>query len=77
MTGFLVCFWVSVLEWFLAAKRTSAITKQSKWAAWIAASEVALGFGAGYVVFVQHNWWAAVACVLGAGVGVACARKKG
>jgi hypothetical protein len=77
MFGFLLCFVVSVVEWFLAAKRTSAIVRRNKWAAAIAASEVALGFGAGYVVFVQHNWAAAIACVLGAGVGVALARKRG
>jgi hypothetical protein len=75
MFGFILCFAVSVVEWFMVSKRTVAITQSTPWVGIIVAAEVALGLGAGYVIFVQQNFWAAVGCALGAGLGAELARK--
>ena len=76
MLGFLFCFVVSVLEWFLLAKRTELFMKANAWVGPIAAIEVAIGLGAGYVVFVQQNLPALIACALGAGLGADLARRR-
>ena len=76
MIGFALCFVVSVLEWFLVAKRTNAITKATKWVGPIVAVEVAFGLGAGYIIFVQQNIAAVAGCALGAGLGAELARRR-
>jgi len=74
--GFLLCFVISVLEWFLVAKRTEAITKRSRLVGLITVVEVAFGLGAGFLIFVPQNLFAAVGCALGAGLGAELARRK-
>ena len=76
MIGFLLCFVVSVLEWFLVAKRTTAIMRSTPLVGVIVAVEVAFGLGAGYIIFVQQNLLAGLGCALGAGLGAELARRK-
>jgi hypothetical protein len=75
MLGCLFCFVISVVEWFLVSKRTTAITKSSKWVGVLVASELLLALGTGYVVFVQQNLPALIACAIGGGVGAEIARR--
>jgi hypothetical protein len=75
MLGCLFCFVVSVIEWFLVSKRTTAITKSSVWVGVLVTSELLLALGTGYVVFVQQNIPALIACAVGGGVGAELARR--
>jgi hypothetical protein len=75
MLGCLFCFVISVVEWFLVSKRTTAITKSSKWVGVLVASELLLALGTGYVVFVQQNLPALIACAIGGGIGAELARR--
>ena len=75
MLGCLFCFVISVVEWFLVSKRTTAITRSSAWVGVLVASELLLALGTGYVVFVQQNLLALIACAIGGGVGAELARR--
>lgn len=75
MLGLVFCFVVSVIEWLLVAKRITAIVQSSKWVGLLVVAELSLGLGAGYIVFVQRNIPALIACALGAGLGAELARR--
>ena len=75
MLGCLFCLVISMIEWFLVSKRTSAIIKSSVWVGVYVATELLLALGTGYVVFVQQNIPALIACAIGGGVGAELARR--
>jgi hypothetical protein len=75
MLGCLFCFVISVVEWFLVSKRTTAITRSSRWVGVLVMLELLLALGTGYVVFVQQNLPALIACAIGGGVGAEFARR--
>jgi hypothetical protein len=74
--GFILCLLVSIVEWFLVAKRTAALARGSRFAGLIVFVEVAIGLGTGYVIFVNQNLLALGGCALGAGLGAELARRR-
>jgi FtsH-binding integral membrane protein len=66
MWACVICFVISVIEWFLVSKRTNAIVSNSAWV---------LALGTGYIVFVQQNIPALIACAVGGGMGAELARR--
>jgi hypothetical protein len=75
MLGCLFCFVISVVEWVLVSKRTTAITRLSPWVGVWVTLELLLALGTGYVVFVQQNIPALIACAIGGGIGAELARR--
>jgi hypothetical protein len=75
MWACVICFVISVIEWFLVSKRTNAIVSNSAWVGVLVAVELLLALGTGYIVFVQQNIPALIACAVGGGMGAELARR--